>query len=131
MQKTVPVSRGRLWAGRIISAIPIAMLSLSAIMKFLKPPSIVKGFAHYGYPENMIVIIGILELACIVVYAIPGTSVLGAILVASYLGGATATNVRVSDPIFFIPALLGILAWLGIFLREDRLRALLPSRSGK
>jgi hypothetical protein len=92
MQQAIPVSKGRLWAGRIISAIPIAMLLMSAGMKFLKPPSVLEGFAHYGYPESMITTIGVLELACIVAYAIPRTSVLGAILVAAYLGGATATN---------------------------------------
>ena len=113
--QAVPVSKGRLWAGRIISAVPIAMLLLSAGMKFLKSPSVLEGFAHYGYPENMTITIGILELACIVIYAIPRTSVLGAILVAPYLGGATATNVRVGDSVFFVPVLLGIFAWLGCF----------------
>jgi hypothetical protein len=127
--QAVPASKGRLWAGRIISAIPIAMLLLSAGMKFLKPPSVLEGFAHYGYPESMITTIGILELACVIIYAIPRTSVLGAILVAAYLGGATATNVRVGDSVFFVPALLGIFAWLGLFLRDDRLRQLLPLRS--
>ena len=129
MQQAMPVSKGRLWAGRIISAIPIAMLSLSAIMKFLKPPSVVEGFEHLGYRTDMIVIIGLLELACIVIYAIPRTSVLGAILVAGYLGGATATNVRVGDSVFIVPVLLGIFTWLGLFLRDDRLSPLLPLRS--
>ena len=127
----VSPTKGRLWAGRIISAIPIAMLLFSAVMKFLRPPSVVQGFAHYGYPESMIVVTGALELACTIVYAVPRTAVLGAILMAAYLGGATATNVRVGDSVFFVPVLLGILAWLGLFLREDRLRALLPLRSTK
>jgi hypothetical protein len=127
--QTVPASKGRLWAGRILSAIPIAMLVFSAGMKFLKSPSVLEGFAHYGYRESMIPTIAILELGCAIVYAIPRTSVFGAILVAAYLGGATATNVRVGDPVFIIPVLLGILAWLGLFFRDDRLRALLPLRS--
>src|SRR6266550_6125642 len=130
MQTDSPsASKGRLWAGRIISAVPIVMLLFSAIMKFLQPPSVLDGFTHYGYPERLITTIGILELACTVVYAIPRTSVLGAILVAAYLGGATATNVRVGDGVFVVPVLLGILAWLGLFLRDDRLRTILPLRT--
>jgi hypothetical protein len=131
MQQAIPVSKGRLWAGRIISAIPIAMLLMSAGMKFLKPPSVLEDFAHYGYPESVITTIGILELACIVVHAIPRTSVIGAILVAAYLGGATATNVRIGDSAFFVPVLLGIFAWLGLFVRDDGVRAILPLRSAR
>jgi hypothetical protein len=129
--QTAPASKRRLWPGRIISAIPIAMLLFSAVMKFLRPRSVVEGFAHYGYPESMIVTIGTLELASTIVYALPRTAVLGAILMTAYLGGATATNVRVGDAVFFVPVLLGILAWLGLFLRDETLRALLPLRSTK
>jgi hypothetical protein len=105
------------------------MLVFSAVMKFVKPAPIMEGFARFGYPESLILVIGILELACTVVYLIPRTSILGAILMTGYLGGATATNVRIGDPLFIIPALLGVLAWVGLYLREDRLRALVPLRS--
>ena len=97
-------------------------------MKLMKPAPVVQGFAHFGYPESLALSIGILELACTVVYVIPRTSVLGAILLTGYLGGATATHVRIGDP-FFVPVGLGVLVWGGLFLRDDRLRALIPLRS--
>lgn len=120
-------SKKQLWAGRILSAVPVLMLLFSAAMKFAKPPAFVEEFARLGYPERLALGIGILELACAVVYAIPRTTVLGAILVTAYLGAATATHVRVGDP-FYMPVLLGVLVWTGLFLRDERLRALLPLR---
>jgi hypothetical protein len=117
-----------LWAGRISSAIPVLMLLFSAVLKFIKPAFVLQEFARLGYPQSLLLSLGILELACTVVYVIPRTSVLGAILLAAYLGGATATHVRIGDP-FFIPIGLGVLVWAGLFLRDDRLRALLPLRS--
>jgi len=95
----------------------------------LKPAVAVPGFIHYGYPEKVFLPICILEIACAIVYAIPRTSVLGAILLTGYLGGATATHVRVGDSLFFVPAVLGVLVWGGLFLRDDRLRALIPLRT--
>ena len=127
--QTAPVSKKKLWAGRIISALPALLLLFSGVAKLMKPVPIVQGFAHFGYPETLIFGIGILEIACTIVYLIPRASVLGAILLTGYLGGATATNVRVGDPLFFVPAVLGVLVWAGLFLREDRLRALLPLRN--
>jgi len=90
----------KVWAGRIISALPVLLLLFSGVMKLMKPPAVVEGFAHYGLPMSLALGIGILEIACTVVYVIPQTSVLGAILMTAYLGGATATNVRVGDPSF-------------------------------
>ena len=130
--QTASVSKKALWAGRIISALPILMLIfLSAIPKFFKPTVVVEEFARLGYSENVILGIGILELACTLVYAIPRTSVLGAILLTGYLGGVVATHVRVGDPFFniFMRALLAALIWGGLYLRDVRLRALLPLRS--
>jgi hypothetical protein len=127
--QTAPVSKRKLWAGRIISALPVLLLLFSGVMKLLKLPAVVEGFARYGYPEHLIPVIGLLELACTVVYAIPRTSILGAILLTGYLGGATATNVRVGDPSFIMTTILGVLAWVGLFLRDDRLRALIPLRN--
>ncbi len=124
-----PVSKTKLWAGRIISALVALSLVFSGVMKLLKPAPILQGFAHFGYPESLILGIGILEIACAIVYLIPRTSVLGAILVTGYLGGATATNVRVGDPSSYVTVILGVLAWGGLYLREDRLRALIPLRS--
>jgi hypothetical protein len=115
------------WAGRIASAIPVLMLLFSGIMKLVKPAMVVQEFSRLGYPENLVIVIGVLELVCTVVYAIPRTSVLGAILLTGYLGGATATHVRIGDP-FFGPVVFGVLVWLGLFLSEERLRELLPLR---
>ena len=126
--QTAPLSNKMLWAGRIFSAIPVLMLLFSAALKFAKPAAVVQGFAQFGYPESLLLPLGIVELLCTVIYLIPRTSVLGAILLTGYLGGATATHVRIGDP-FFIPIGLGVLVWAGLFLRDDRLRALLPLRS--
>jgi len=127
--QTAPVSKGRLWAGRILSAIPALMLLFAGIMKLLKPPSMIQGLAQYGYPESLVVIIGILEMVCAVVYLIPRTSVLGAILATGFLGGAATTNVRVKDPSFVLPVVFGVLVWAGLFFRDERLRALIPLKN--
>jgi len=124
-----PVSRKMIWTGRIISTLPVLALLFSATMKLMKPPGIVDGFKHFGYPEELIRVLGIVELSCAVIYIIPRTSVLGAILMTGYLGGAVATHARVEDPAFIMPFLAGVLVWLGLLLREPRLRPLLPLRS--
>lgn len=118
----------RLWVGRIMSAVPVLMLLFSGVLKLIKPAPVVEEFARLGYPEGLALGIGILELACTVVYVIPRTSILGAIVLTGYLGGATATHVRIGDP-SFSPIVVGVLVWGGLFLRDDRLRALLPWRS--
>ncbi len=125
--QTHPVSKKTLWAGYIMGALPVLLLLMSAVMKLIKPPPVVEGFAHLGLPESLALALGILELACTVVYLIPQTSVLGAILLTGYLGGATVTHLRVGDP-FFMPVILGMLVWGGLFLRDPRLRALIPLR---
>jgi len=125
--QTSPVSKKMLWAGYIVSALPVLMLTMSAVMKFVKPAPVVEGFAHLGWPENLALALGILELVCTILYVIPQTAVLGAILLTGYLGGATATHVRIGDP-FFMPIVLGVLVWLGVYLRDGRLRALIPLR---
>ena len=126
---TTTVSKKQLWAGRIISALPVLMLLLRGVMKVLKPAPVVRGFAHYGYPGSQIVFLGILEIACTLVYVIPRTAYLGAILMTSYLGCATASNVRIGDPPYLVTVVLDVLVWGGLFLGDARLRALLPLRS--
>ena len=121
-------SKKILWAGYVMSALPVLLLLFSGVMKLMKPAPVVEGFAHLGYPASLALGLGIVELACVVVYVIPCTSVLGAILLTGYLGGATATHVRIGEP-FFMPIVLGVLVWGGLYLRDDRLRALLPLRS--
>lgn len=127
--QVAPASKGMLWTGRIISILVVLFMLFTGALKLIKPAGVVEGFAHFGYPERLILIIGIVEIACAVIYAIPPTSILGAILLTGYLGGATATNVRIGDPQFLMPVVVGVLAWAGLFLRERRLRALLPLRS--
>ena len=122
-------SKKALWAGRVISALPALLLLFSGVMKLMRLAPVLTGFARYGYPESLIVIIGILEISCTIVYLVPRTSVLGAVLLTAYLGGATATNVRIGDRSFIMTAVLGILVWLGLWLRDNRLHALLPLRS--
>ena len=123
------MGRGRLWAGRIVSALPVLLLAFSAFMKLRGPAEVVQVFTgKFGYPAQTLTPLGIVELSCAVLYAIPQTAVLGAVLMTGYLGGAVATHFRVSDPQWFGPAVLGALAWLGLYLRDPRLRDLLPLR---
>jgi hypothetical protein len=121
------ISNKMVWAGRIVSALPVLMLVFSAVVKLIKPADVLTEFARLGYPESVVIGIGILELLCTVVYVIPRTSILGAILLTGYLGGATATHVRISDP-FIPPVLFGMLVWVGLYLRDPHVRALIPLR---
>jgi hypothetical protein len=120
--------KGMLWAGRIFTAVPVLMMAMSGVMKLVRPPQLVETFVgKFGYSQSALVPIGIVELLCVLLYAIPRTSVLGAILVTGYLGGATATHVRIADA-WVAPVVLGAMAWGGLFLRDERLRRLLPLR---
>ena len=115
------------WVARAISILVSLFFLLSAFLKFKDGPDVMKGIAHLGLPESMVLPLGILELACVVVYLIPATSILGAILLTGYIGGTICTTWRVGDP-FVLNIVLGILVWLGLYLREDRLKALIPLR---
>jgi hypothetical protein len=119
-----------LWTGRIMSAVPVLFLLFDAVGKLMKPAPVVTATVQLGYPESVITGLGIVLLVCTVLYAIPRTSVLGAILLTGYLGGATATHVRMGGPLFAIvfPSILGILIWGGLYARDARLRALIPLR---
>jgi DoxX-like family len=96
----VPVSKKMLWAGRIVSAVPVLMLLFSGVMKLVKPEPVVESFNHLGWPESMALYLGIIELSSTVIYVIPQTAVLGAVLLTGYLGGAVATHVRIGEPQF-------------------------------
>jgi len=124
----VRISKKMLWGGRIMSAVPVVMLLMSSVMKLAKPAFVVEGFKHLGLPEHLTLGIGILELACTLVYIIPRTAVLGAILLTGYLGGAILTHLRVGEPVF-AQVVFGVLVWGGLYLRDPRLRALIPLRS--
>jgi DoxX-like family len=127
-----PVSKTSLWAGRVFSGLVVLFMLFDSSIKLMKLAPAVEGTAKLGYPVNVVLSIGILLFACTVLYAIPRTSILGAILLTGYLGGAVASNVRVSNPLFgyvLFPVYVGVLLWLGLFLRDVRLRALIPLRS--
>ncbi|WP_202799925.1 DoxX family protein [Schlesneria paludicola] len=118
-------SMALVWVGRVVSTLPVLMLIMSASMKFLKPPPLIEGLAKFGYPESLAFGLGVTESLCTLLYVIPQTSVLGAILLTGYLGGATATHVRIGDP-FLAPVILGVMVWAGLWLRSPRLRSLIP-----
>jgi hypothetical protein len=121
--QSAPVSKAGLWTGRILSALAVFLFVFTATFSLLEPAAATQGFVHYGYPEGALLPIAIVELASAILYAIPRTSVLGAILLTGYLGGATATHVRVGEPPI-IAIVVGIVVWLGVYLRDQRLRAL-------
>jgi hypothetical protein len=124
-----PRKGGALWAGRIAGTLPALAMVVSAAMKLSHHPKVVDMFVHkFGYSEDSLLGIGLLELACVLVYVVPRTTVLGTVLVTAYLGGAVATHVRVGDA-FVVPVVLGVLAWVGLYLRDPRIRALAPFRS--
>jgi hypothetical protein len=126
--ETAANSRAALWAGRIITGLVILFLLFDAVIKLIKLPAALEGTVRLGYPASVLVPLGVVLLTSVVLYAIPHTSVLGSILLTGYLGGATATQVRVQDPWFVFPVLVGALAWTGLYLRDDQLRALIPLR---
>ena len=126
-----PVSKARLWTGRILSALLALFLLMDGIMKVMKPDFVVKATVELGYPEEVIFGLGIVVLICVVLYIIPYTSVLGAILLTGYLGGAVASHLRHGDPLFshvLSPVYFAILLWGGLYLREPRVSALVPFR---
>ena len=128
MAEHIPVSRRWVWISYLVSAIPVILLLFSAVLKFVKPTGFDEGMNLLGWPMSLANTLGIIEAGCTIIYLIPRTAVLGAVLLTGYLGGATATHLRVGDVTFFMPVLLGMILWLGLYLREPRLKALLPLR---
>jgi hypothetical protein len=124
-----PVSspKAMLWAGRAISVIVAALMIFSGIMKVVLPAGAIEGFTHLGWMVEVALGLAIAEIGSAVLYLIPQTAVLGAILLTGYLGGAIAAHVRIGEN-FLAPALIGVLVWLGLYLRDATLRALIPIR---
>ena len=125
------MTRFQLWSGRTLSALAVLFLLFDATIKLLQLPVAVEGTKKLGYPGNVVFVLGVIQLICLIVYLIPRTAVLGAILWTGYLGGAVATHVRVADPLFshiLFPTYVAALLWGGLWLREPRLRALVPVR---
>lgn len=119
------VSKHARRTGMVMSVLLSLMLLFSVYMKFTSPPEVLEGFEKFGYPQSVLFPIGVVELVCTVLYLMPRTSVVGAILLTGYFGGAIATHVRISD-IFYAPVIMGIVAWLALFLRDRKVRALIP-----
>jgi hypothetical protein len=115
------------WTGRVISGLVSLLFLFSAALKLKGGPELAKGMGHLGLPDSMVMPLAILEISCVVIYLIPATSVVGAILLTGFLGGAMCTHWRVGDPIY-THIVLGLFVWLGVYLRENRLKALIPLR---
>ena len=112
-------------SGRIISTLVILFMTVDGVGHVMKLAPYVKGTVDVGYPASILVPLGIVELLCAILYAVPRTTVLGAILLVAYFGGATATHVRIGQP-FYFPIVFGVLTWLALYLRDSRLRTFIP-----
>jgi uncharacterized membrane protein YphA (DoxX/SURF4 family) len=120
-------SKGALWTGRVLSTLPVLMLLFSGSMKFIPSDQTKQAFEHLGWPYSYALGLGILEIACTILYIIPRTAIVGAILLTGYMGGAIATHVRIGEPPI-LQVVFAVIIWLGLYLREPRLRALIPLR---
>jgi hypothetical protein len=130
--QTGSLSKRSLWAGRIISGLVTAFMIFDGVIHILKLAPVVQGFAQLGFPLRLAVPLGIVSLTCVALYVIPRTSILGAILLTGYLGGAVAIQVPTGNSLFgevLFPVYVGVFVWGGIYLRDERLRTLLPLRS--
>jgi hypothetical protein len=126
-----PITRGAVWTGRIISGFAVLFMLFDSITKIMRNSYVIKASANLGYPVSAIPVIGMILFACVVVYAIPRTSIIGAVLLTGYLGGAVASNLRISTPLFsniLFPVYFGILVWGGLYLRNRRVRELFSVR---
>jgi hypothetical protein len=127
----IAASAARVWLARILGGLAVLFLAFDSILKLIRPPMVVQGTVQLGYPPSVILPLGIITLVFLVLYLVPRTAVMGALLWTAYLGGAVASHVRIGDPLFthtLFPVYVATLLWLGLWLRDDRLRALLPSR---
>ena len=118
--------------GVVLTVVQVLFLVFDSVIKFSGLPIVSQSMTELGYPVEAAIGIGVLELVCLAVYLIPRTSVLGAVLLTGYLGGAIATHVRVGNPLFshvLFPTYVAAFLWAGLFLREQRLRVLLPLRA--
>lgn len=117
----------QVWAGRVVSGLVCAPFAAASVMKLARLAMMASGFAQMGLPESLIRVVGTLELASVVLYLIPRTAVLGAIVFTGFIGGAILTHLRLGQPVY-VQTALGVLVWLGLWLREARLRELIPLR---
>jgi hypothetical protein len=130
--QAAPISGKRLWTGRVLTTLIVLFMIFDGVIHIMKPPAVVEAFKELGLPLRLSVPIAIVELACLALYAIPRTCILGAILLTGYFGGAIAIQVIAGHPFFsqtLFPVYFAIVMWAGIYGREGRLRALIPFRS--
>jgi DoxX-like family len=126
------LSKISLWTGRIMGGLVAAFMVFDAVIHLMKPAPVLEAFAKLGFPIRLAVPLGIIELVCVLLYVIPQTSILGAILLTGYLGGAIAIQLPTGNSLFgevLFPVYIGVMVWGGIYLRDDRLRTLIPFRS--
>jgi hypothetical protein len=134
MQATIPTtvtSKPMLWTGRILTALAALFLLFDSVTHMMQIAPVVEAMNQLGYPAHLALSLGIIQLICLLLYLIPSTSLLGAVLLTAYLGGAVATNLRIGAPLFsnvLFPVYLGLFIWGGLYLRDERLRALFPLR---
>ncbi len=124
----VTSSKTKIWTGYVFSALPVLFMLMSSAMKLSQQRMVVEGFAKGGMSAGLVMVIGVVELLCVIIYLVPATSVLGAVLVTGYLGGAIMFHVRAGEVAFIAPLVLGMMAWGGLYMRDERIRALLPMR---
>ncbi len=123
-------SIGRIWTGRVLSALAVLFLLFDAVGKFVMQPQVVQAFARLGFPLSLSISVGVLLAVSTIIYAIPRTAVLGAVLLTGYLGGAVAIQMRAGSPTFetVFPVLFGVIVWAAVYLRDCKLRAVFPVR---
>jgi hypothetical protein len=131
VDQTNPNPKALRWIGWILSVLPALMLLLGGVMNLTKAPAAVEGAVKLGFPESVVFGLGVVVVICVILYLIPQTAVLGAILLTGWLGGAVASHVRAGDPWahIIVPPVFGAILWLGLYLRDPRLRALIPIRT--
>ena len=118
-------SKAMMWGGRVLSGLAAAVFLFSCSGKLMGSSQMVQGFDHLGWPQAMLTTIGALELLCVVLYLVPQIAVLGGIILTGYLGGAIATHIRIGEPVY-LHVVIGLFIWGGLYLREPRLRKLVP-----
>ena len=126
------VSTAQVWTGRVLSGIAVAFLTFDAAVKLFRVPMAIEGTTQLGYPDSVIVPLGVLQIALLILYLIPRISPVGAAFWTAYLGGAVATHVRMGNPLFshvLFPTYVATLLWAGLWLRDERVRRLLAPRS--
>jgi len=125
------VSTRRLWTGRVLSGLGALFMLFDGVIHILKITPVVDAFAQLGFPLGTSRALGVIEIICVAIYLLPSTSVLGAILLTGYLGGAIATQVRVGAPLFsttLFPIYVALFLWGGLYFRDERVRSLIPVR---